>query len=167
MIVLGIDPGGAHTGIVVIDSQATGDAGLLAHTTIDCHDRPRSHIDRPYLGAIIEWASDACWEYGVHLVAVEGVTRPKGHAAGRAGHLIDPTGLIGTAQVLGAILGQTWPGPLVVIPPGGNGTSLPLNGYPTTIRGTRAGQDNRRHARSAYDVAFQGQPYLRLQRATQ
>lgn len=156
MIVLGVDPGGRDTGLAVVDTSAGGTSTppLLASATVHRLDRgPLEQPGRAYLTDVLAASLDLVRRFEVKLIAVEAVRKPKGHAAGRKGHLIDPAGLMGTAVVFGAVFGRSWTVPVIAIQPGGNGTYLPLGRYPAPIGTTGKGNDKRRHERSAYDVA--------------
>jgi hypothetical protein len=145
-LVIGVDPGGADTGITV--------------------RRGRSELVRAVLLTREDGTTRAAWveenteavmglsvQYPDAVVATEDVNPPRGHAPGRDGHLIKLDGLIDTAAVLGGLI-AVMEG-LVIVPPGGNGAA-PLTAYPVELRPTRgkgAGRDNLRHLRSAWDVA--------------
>lgn len=166
MIVLGVDPGGRDTGLAVVGDGIPTHQSLLASRTVHRTGATRTlaSVPRSYILDVMVATLELVNAAEPRLIAVEGVTRPKGHATGRSGHLIDPSGLLATAQILGAILGRAWSVPVVVIPPGGNGSFLPLARYPEPLATTGKGNDKRRHERSAYDVAMQGQAYARLER---
>ena len=181
MIVIGVDPGGRDTGLVVIDDappvtreRPAGTIELRWHGTITRPDdgRPIEVVPRSYLLDVLSTVNDLVRSVDrpsgpVVAIAVEGVVSPTGHAAGRKGHLIKPDGLLATAQVLGAILGRSWSVPVVRVPPGNNGRSLPWTAYPVPIRAkSPAGADNRRHMRSAYDVALLARQTLALEQRT-
>lgn len=156
MIVLGVDPGARNTGLAVIDA-ATFNAGpppLLASYTVTrpADDRPIEAIPRSYLASVNAAIVAALNDFDVKLIGVEGVTRPTGFSKGRV-HTLDPGPIIGTALVLGAIIGRTWSVPVYRIPPKGNGHLFPLARYPEPIATKGKGHDKRRHERSAYDVA--------------
>jgi len=142
---LGIDPGGAQTGLCLVraDGQPV-DACVI--------ERNKEAEQSVYVGEVVA----ACKEYLVSqpksLVAVEGVTTPRSHFRGQVS-LINVSGLIGAAVVLGAVL-AVWPDAFVV-PPAGNGSGL-LEAYPPMLVGPREkkGGGWMRHCRSAYDVAL-------------
>lgn len=164
MIVLGIDPGARWSGLAVIDTEQRFPFPLLASTTIDrgANTGPLERPPRWYVTGVVAAAVQAVAEYGVELVAVEGIRKPGGHAKGRKGHLIDPAAIMGTAVVFGALFGRSWSVPVTAVPPGGNGQGLPLFRYPEPIATKGLGNDKRRHERSAYDVACQGRTLLRF-----
>lgn len=142
--IVGVDPGGRWTGIVL-------------RTRDDCIDRTvveRGNAETlaPYLGRVIDEVAR------LHLRIV-GYDAAGSHIA--VEDLNDPTpqmgttsvrGLIGTAQVLGAIV-MHWPA-VTLVPPGAHG-SKPLAAYPRELVGDRekSGAGVLRHARSAWDVA--------------
>lgn len=157
-IIIGIDPGGQHTGIVARDNL-----DLLDHATVD--RQPRE--SRPdYIDRVLDEAQQllvtcicelrATVDDKRVLIAVEDVEPPTGFARGAAAgerRPISLAGLVDLAVVAGAVLGR-FPG-TIVVPVGGNG-SQPLPLYPEALRPTRGagkGRDNLRHARSAWDVA--------------
>lgn len=102
-------------------------------------------------------------EHPNSIIAVEGITRPSWHIAAdrKHGSASDPTALIGTAMMLGAILSH-YP-TATLIQPNKNG-SKPLGAYPPQLVSTqekrhhdwktRIGTGKLRHARSAYDIAI-------------
>jgi hypothetical protein len=159
VIVVGVDPGARSTGIAVIRTEPVekGPPVLLRSTTVV---RPADAyaieaIPRSYLHDVMAAIIDAVTTLEVDRIAVEAVTRPTGFSRGRQ-HSIDPGPLLGTALVLGAILGRQWSVPVYRVTPRGNGRLFPLNAYPATIATTGKGHDKRRHERSAYDVAVMG-----------
>ncbi len=151
-LMIGIDPGKDETGIVLVDGKE-----LLAGCTISRKGIPQPDAD--YLSDI----AIAVREYLARepgdppQIAVEAINPPSPHMG-----LTNPSGAIGTAKVLGAVLGL-W-GNAFVVDPGGNG-SAPCHAYPPEIRSKRCqglercackGTDGNRHVRSAYDVALIG-----------
>lgn len=160
-ITIGVDPGGRTTAIVAVDTTTSEPVALiLVKNTGDLLPLPAD-----YLRAVAADVNRMASEHGAELVRVEGVTRPSWHVGGKAkGAATNPTGLLGAAQVLGAVVAATT-APVEVIPPGRNG-SLPNARYPVALVGegerrrpgweTRTGTGQLRHARSAYDVALGG-----------
>ncbi|MCA1841749.1 MAG: hypothetical protein LC792_00905 [Actinobacteria bacterium] len=137
-LIIGVDPGAAETGVVV----RRGD-DLVSAVVID--RRPGQPL-AVYLASVLRVLRVVAVEGAT--IAVEDVTPPNPHMG-----MIAVGGLIGTAAVLGAVLGAH-PG-AVVVPAGGNGSG-PLCAYPPSLRPTRgkgAGYDRLRHARSAWDIA--------------
>ncbi|WP_064443954.1 hypothetical protein [Rhodococcus sp. YH3-3] len=152
--VLGIDPGARATGLCVL----SGDE-IIAHRTITSEGEIFP-AERRYVLAVLEAGATLLQIHNVDLVAVETITRPSWHMKGRAA--VDPTALLATAEVLGAVLGVDWPVNVTQIRPNKNG-SQPLGTYPGELvspgERRKPGWENRigggqlRHARSAYDVA--------------
>lgn len=173
MIVVGVDPGGADTGIVI----RRGDL-LVWRATTHRRDQPL----KAYLAAVVrdladsivgarEFVSDA----GGWLLAVEDVVEPKPQI-----RITNVRGLLDTAIVLGAVLdsvlvltvacglGATIDEemPSVIVRPGRHGQG-PLAAYPEELRPTRGrgmGKDKLRHMRSAWDIAASGLDQWRLER---
>ena len=174
--VLGIDPGGRWTGLCIrLGSAATahqvitraGDEDVVRGIGVG----PVYIADVMAAIAALEIQVATAYPAGPPLIAVEGVTRPNPHlnrANGRA--LTDPTGILGTAMILGAVL-ATYPN-AVIVPPGHNG-ERPLSTYPTVLvaarelahGANRVGGGILRHARSAFDVAGQAGMHARLRAA--
>lgn len=158
MIVLGIDPGGAHTGFC-----------LLEHSTRTVHEF--GVLDRA------KWANEQDWRQanlkvlaemtnnltngGHHIVlaGVEGWNIPNPHVRRRDGNsIINPKGIIDTAFIVGAVLTALDASPVprtILVPPDSNG-SQPLMAYPAELVGEKEvkGGGRLRHARSAFDVAM-------------
>lgn len=175
MTVVGVDPGARQTGLAVV----TGDGRtLLASSTIVRDGRIAELLvpDERYLANVVGALRDACRAWGPEIVAVELVSRPRQHLngglarGGKGGAAADPSALLATATVIGAIAGRSWtPADLVLVPPGGNG-GRPVGAYPPELRGPReqlhtVGTGKLRHERSAYDVALAGARHARLERA--
>lgn len=99
--VLGIDPGARATGLCVL----SGDQ-IVAHRTITSEGEIFP-AERRYVLAVLEAGATLRQIHDVDLVAVETITRPSWHMKGRAA--VDPTALLATAEVLGAVLGVTGP----------------------------------------------------------
>lgn len=134
--VIGVDPGGQHTGIVVVeDGRLTAKSliGRDANETIEDYAR--------YVARHVAGQADG------RLVAVEGVRRPSPHLG-----MIDVTGLLDAAVVLGAVVASC--DPVMVVPPAGHGSG-PLMAYPAELVGPNepAGTGRLKHCRSAWDVA--------------
>ena len=152
--VLGIDPGARATGLCVL----AGDQ-ILAHQTVTSEGEIFP-AERRYVLAVLEAGALLLQTHDVDHVAVETITRPSWHMKGRAA--VDPTALLATAEVLGAVLGVDWPVNVTQIRPNKNG-SQPLGTYPGVLVSpgerrkagweARIGGGQLRHARSAYDVA--------------
>jgi hypothetical protein len=136
--VLAVDPGGAESGIVVRDRD-----DLLWHAVLLRKRRPLV----PYLLDVVAATVDAADSTSPTIVAVEGVNEPNPHMG-----MTSVRGLIDTAAVLGALLGQ-WPH-AIVVDPAGHGSG-PLGAYPPRLVGAQEqrGAGLLRHARSAWDLA--------------
>ncbi|WP_064077827.1 hypothetical protein [Prescottella equi] len=160
--VLGIDPGGRSTGLCLIHGR-----DVLAHETITHDTQHLLPVSRNYLRDVVERVN---WMRRFNplidpVLAVEDVVRPNWHMNGRAA--ADPSALLATAAVLGAVLAIDSRGHTVLqVRPKGNG-SRPLGAYPAELVSPgerrkpgwqlRIGSGQLRHARSAYDVALAGQ----------
>lgn len=153
-IIVGVDPGGHDTGIVVRQR----DCLLWSDTVRRSPDEPVVHYALRVLQSVEAAIAEAAGEdAGRGLLAVEDVVDPNPHV-----RLTNPRGLIDTAIVVGVIVGRH---PVVLVPPGGHGTG-PLGWYPATLRPTRGqgrGKDRLRHVRSAWDVAGAAVVTLRMQ----
>lgn len=159
IIVLGVDPGTRSTGLAVRDGGK-----MLGFTVLT---NPRETIfpaARGWLREVVETATALAEEHGVELIAVESLRRPNWHVkGGRAA--ANPTHVIGTAQVLGAVQAMDTEIPIVEAPPGKNGGS-PLGVYPEGLVPDgerrkadwqmRVGGGQLRHARSAWDCCGSG-----------
>lgn len=160
-VVLGVDPGGRQTGLVVRYGSACLAADLVTR------DGPETFPGADYLAEVVEaiggllvYASQDLPELagaGWPLVAVEGVVHPNGHV-----RMINAAGLLGTATVLGAVLAH-FPAALVV-PPAGNGAG-PRSAYPAALwpPTEKRGAGRCRHLRSAWDIAEAGAFLARLE----
>lgn len=154
-VIVGIDPGGRDTGIVAISPDGTVRTAAVTNEG-ELLPLPAGYL-ADVLAAVAELVS------GRHaIIRVEDVKRPNWHVAkdAKRGAATNPTGLLATAQVLGAIRAAYRNAELV--PPGGNG-SKPLGAYPLELVGEReratpgwelkVGQGKKRHLRSAWDIA--------------
>lgn len=150
--VLGIDPGGAATGLALRQGNR-----LLAHATVQ---REPAQTLTAYLSLVIQSITWYRNQANNVTLAVEGLNTPTPHMG-----VTSVRGLLDTASVLGAVL-ATWP-TTTVVPPGGHG-SAPLIAYPAELRPSRGqgrGRDALRHERSAYDVAGAAHTLHRIQEA--
>lgn len=140
--ILGVDPGGATTGLVVRRGSE-----LLWHATVEggWQQVLEALHGMPPAVSLFD------------VLAVEEVVAPGGFAKGRHA-AINLVGLVGTAVVAGAVAGWGWSdgGVRVIwVRPAHNGQGA-LDAYPEELRPTRGqgrGQDGLRHCRSAWDVA--------------
>jgi hypothetical protein len=155
---VGIDPGARDTGVIAINAKGTAARGFTVHNDGDLLPVPHD-----YLTAVIEAVDEAVALAGEAVtVKVESITRPNWHVAKerKNGSAANPAPLIGTAQVLGAVM-AAYPDS-VLVPPGKNGSSV-LSAYPDFLIGprekvktgwqSRVGGGILRHQRSAWDVA--------------
>lgn len=145
--VLGIDPGGKWTGIVLRDGPRL--ANLVGGALVT--REPEWPIDR-WVRVVCEAVERvADWRPQAPLVCIEGLNDPTPHLG-----LAAVRGLIDTAHVRGALLAR-WAA-AVDVPPGKHGSG-PLAAYPEALRPQRGkgrGQDRLRHVRAAWDVAGAG-----------
>lgn len=163
--ILGVDPGSRTTGLCVI----TADGTVIEHDLVENTAEQRFPAPRAYLKATLMRAHDLVLEHDPEVLAIETIRRPNWHMKGRAA--ADPSDLLATAQVLGAIQSHHWPRCKVAsIAPRRNG-SRPMGLYPPALvtDGERRkpgwearcnGSSLLRHIRSAYDVAIAGREYL-------
>lgn len=150
--VIGIDPGGRNTGLVLMVD------GRLAGALVVVRKGKDALPDAGYLrevGSAIDDFYDRADDHHPLLIAIEGLTKPTGFRKGGGKGLLNPLDLAGPAMVLGAVL-LHWPA-AVIVPPGGNG-SKPLYTYPAEIQPKPGGKgaDRNTHARSAWDIALAG-----------
>lgn len=146
--VVGVDPGGRSSGVVVRNRDAVAAPPLVVV-------RRAAETMGAYcwrVASAVKLASDD----GGLLIAVEDVNAPTPQMG-----TIAVAGLLGTAQVLGAVTSRRWD--VIVVPPGGHG-SAPLATYPPELVGEREhkGAGVLRHARSAFDVALAGHQMARI-----
>lgn len=158
MKVLGVDPGGQSTGMVVRDR----DRLVGWHLCSRGHQPIADYIDQ-LLGMAVDLAHDTADAGGLDLIAIEGLNDPSPHMG-----MTSVRGLIDTATVIGALL--AWSGidgdPLgLLVDPGGHGSAAEGLGragllacYPHQLVGDREdkGAGRLRHVRSAWDVAAAG-----------
>lgn len=150
-VIVGVDPGGIETGVIARRANVLLAATLVRKAPAD------NFVD--YLAEVLDTVAGTARTTHAALIAVEDAVAPSGHAAGRPGHLIEVTGLLQTAKVVGALL--TVAGVALVAPNGHGSQPLPL--YPVELVGPleRVGAGKRRHLRSAWDVAGAGALELR------
>lgn len=135
---IGVDPGGRTTGVVVREGDS------LIYWALVHRD---SDLDL-YIDEVVETVRTAL-VYDTEPVAVEDITDPNPHMG-----MMAVRGIIDTAQVLGAVCSHF---DVVRVPPGGHGSG-PLAAYPAELVGgrERKGTGKRRHVRAAYDIARAG-----------
>lgn len=145
--VVGADPGGRETGLVLCAGKQVLEREVVVRTTKGLL------ADTAYLNKVIDrihhYRSVAGDDHP--LLAVEGLVEPNPHLG-----LTKVIPLIATGMVLGAIL-AVYPD-AVVVRPGGHGSRF-VTAYPEELRPTRGqgkGMDRLRHTRSAYDIAHAG-----------
>lgn len=165
MRVLGIDPGGRQTGVVVVegDQPVDGTVAVFIRGDVEpCVAYARRVGDWLFERYEISLSGPDC---GIDLVAIEGVVAPTPHMG-----LSNPAGIVDTGVVFGALWADLTfhdpPSfPAVEVAPGGHGEQR-ARLYPAALRGRAplAGDPggDRRHVRSAYDVALAGRTQHRI-----
>lgn len=160
VLITGVDPGARWTGIVIRSGRE-----LIAH---DVATRPKESPISDLGAGLDLWREQVldavhgslvtAREHGDQIaLAVEGIVPPSPHVRRRDGNsLTDPTAIMATAVIFGALL-QEYNGRVIIVPPGGNGSRV-MDSYPVEIRGSGRAlkgppMDKNRHARSAWDVA--------------
>lgn len=142
-MLVGVDPGGQTTGIVLRDRDRLLHWCLVTRDG-DLHD---------YLDEIVEAVDDLARP--ASGVAVEDLSDPTPQMG-----TISIRGLIDTAAVIGALMLPFDP---LLVPPGGHGAA-PLQVYPKGLVGVRElkGTGRLRHGRAAWDVAGYAATLLRV-----
>lgn len=155
-VVVGIDPGGRETAVVALVP------GGVVRTAAIRNPGELLPLPAGYIADVLATVADVAGNADPLVVRVEDVTRPSWHVAKDAKHgaATNPTGLLATAQVLGAIRAAYPQAQLVA--PRRNG-SRPLGTYPDALVSqgerrkpgwqTRIGSGKMRHLRSAWDIA--------------
>jgi hypothetical protein len=175
-VILGIDPGGVDTGLVVRRGDTVLEQ-LVVHRAKD-ETGPRGvGVGPDYLARAEHDVRKLIELHDVDLVGLEGVVRPNPHVKRKGRNVVtDPAPIIATAIVLGhltAVAGSLGVA-AVWVPPGKNG-SLPLYAYPAELVSdaerrhglNRVGDGGiLRHARSAFDVAGTALVMSRLRAST-
>lgn len=160
MIVTAIDPGYRWTAVVTRDTSRGKDDSVLAWRVIDAKEDLPDRQPLTIIAEVLEEVREQILGVGgpVHDVAVEGVNGPTGFAHGKRSPL-DPSQLLVTAAVMGAVVGAF---SATVVDPAGHGAPLPgraalLAVYPVCLVGARertgGGKAITQHARAAWDVA--------------
>jgi len=150
MVIVGVDPGGQDTGIVVRCGDTLLDASLLRRGTDDT------------LGAWVRGCVNTVERLvkstQASLVAVESIVQPSWHVRER---VISIDGLLWAQAVVGGLL-VAFPD-AILVPPNGHGAA-PLRTYPSVIVGAneRRGCGKARHLRSAWDIAASGERMVEL-----
>ena len=169
---VGVDPGSRSTGITARNGHDVVAWDVVERSADETEVGPGVDYIRAVLAGINSMHTtvlDTVPALRMVRFAVEGVRRPNPHVNRRNGKATtDPTGVIGAAMVLGAVLADL---AAIVVPPGGNGSGL-LASYPHALvtdaerrKGVNrpAGQSAAiRHARSAWDVSVKAEQMLRL-----
>lgn len=165
MRVLGIDPGQVSTGLAVRDGSI-----LLTHDVLENSDTRKFPATIGWVTRVVDAVEAMATEYNVDILAVELVRIANVWHHGKR-QVLNPSSLVATAQVLGAIQTLTC-ARIIEVPPGKMGAG-PLGGYPDGLvsQGERRRSDWRirvgtgklRHARAAWDQAGQA---LLLEAAT-
>ena len=140
MMLLGVDPGGRETGIVLRDGRALHRWMLITREgDLDVYCKEVAEA----VGELVAWSSDP------PTIVVEDLNEPSGHMG-----IVGTKGLLDTAQVLGGLATLF---DIVRVPPGGHGSG-PLKAYPAPLVGDREikGAGRLRHCRSAWDIAGYG-----------
>lgn len=174
VILLGVDPGARSTGLALVQTGdgTTTPRGLLLWSATITNPGALLPVDRTYLldvlGAIVDATRAA--RTPVDLIGLEEVSRPRQHLDGkrardgRGGAAADPTALLGTAEVRGAVAGRHYGCPVVNVAAGKHGQN-DLRLYPPALLDTgglaRPG-GKRRHERAAYDIALAAPAYARM-----
>lgn len=153
MRVLGVDPGGRASGLVVRHGRT------LCGWTLVVRDDDLT----AYLRAVTTAVDQLLHDHACDVLAVETLTDPNPHLG-----LTNVRGLIDTAHVLGALLHHF--DDVRLVRPGGHGKTPGLprgrvldaymrDAYPAELLPDRDGvayEDAKRHLRSAWDVAAAG-----------
>jgi len=158
--ILGVDPGSRYTGIVVRRGDELLACLTLTRRGID--NLPTAIYLREVVYAVLRF-----WEtHQADLIGIEAVQAPSAFQ-GKSGeaHFSNLDGILGTAMVVGAVEGF-FPHAVEVAP--ARMGKAPMNAYPAELRpatGQGKGKDNKRHMRSAWDVAGASSAADRLAKA--
>lgn len=172
--VLGIDPGGQTTALVVRSGRTYLDHALIHRKDREWHD---------YLEAVVMFAGHLEFEHATEVFACEDVVPPNPHIGRKRGaknaeglNLTNVQPLLDTSFVIGALLYEFRD--VVLVRPGGHGKTPDLpagpvldkymrENYPAEIVPDRDGAkytDQLRHARSAWDVSLAAEKMTAQQR---
>ncbi|XAO35572.1 RuvC-like resolvase [Gordonia phage Morgana] len=165
--VVGVDPGSRTTGLAVVRGTT-----LVAFDSIT-HDGPVFPASTDYLRAVAAAVDSLIETHSASLLAVETLREPNWHVGGgRAA--ARPGAVIATCAVVGGLQMHDFDVPLVMVPPGKHGKGY-LGSYPEELVGpgerrrpdwrVRTGTGALRHARSAFDVARNGNLIYRAEGA--
>jgi len=160
VIVIGVDPGARWTGIVARDGNT-----LLGHLILR-NGGELFPVELQWLRLVTDAVENFIRVYNADLLAVEGVTRPNWHV-GKGRAAANPSAILATAEVAGAVQGCVLPGftPVVSVRPGKH-DKAPMCFYPEALVSdaerrkpdwrTRVGGGQLRHARAAWSIAQAG-----------
>ena len=142
MRIIGVDPGGRESGLVVRERDGTCLEAVLVLRD-DGADIQEYVTD--FAASLIGLVD----EYDVDAVAVEGYKPPNPHMG-----MINVAGLLDACAVCGAALAAPIRVVTYLVTPGGHGAA-PLQAYPSQLIGKREkkGTGLLRHCRSAWDIA--------------
>lgn len=152
--VVGVDPGGRQTGLVIRAGDKLVDACVLKREGDEKLPTP-GYLTEVFLG-VDDYLERAGFDA---ILAVEGLVHPEPHM-----DLVNVLGLVGTGMVLAVVIAM-WPD-AVVVRPRGHGDLPPL-AYPEPLRprARRLGGESK-HARSAWDIAGAGRFQARVKAST-
>lgn len=164
LVMIGVDPGGRDVGMVV----RTGDE-VIDFVVRQSLAPPNEPPPKEFGWAVCDWVAEArdhALEAGHRvLIAVEGLVVPTGYRKGAASgerSRVRPGAMMGVSMVFGAVT-ATFRDALVVQP--GDHGQHNLRTYPKELVGPRVTTgtgDILRHARSAWDVAWEGRRLARF-----
>lgn len=164
-VVIGIDPGGRWTGLVVRQGSRLVDFDVLEST-----HAPRELPTMAYVYDVIAWVANRSAEVLAALgvpaqIAAEGMKVPEFRRGAPTGerNRVRPEAVMGLVMVYTGVR-VAFPDS-VEVAPGGHGEG-PLSAYPAELVGReRKGTGILRHARSAWDVAGAARLVLAIQRS--
>lgn len=151
--VIGIDPGCRETGLIARHGRSLVGAWIIAR------DDGAALPGAVYLAEVLDGIEYACARVSRYrrdvpapFLSIEGLVIPHGKNPDGTATMMNPTGLMGTAIVLGAVLAAH--PDILVVAPGGHG-SYPRAAYPAALYGAREtkGRGKLRHCRSAWDIS--------------
>lgn len=171
-IVIGVDPGGAHTGIVARKGRTLIDYALVERAKTRSGGRtPVEHFAAECAGKVVDMGANAAGS-GPVVFSIERVVPPRWYSKGQE-RPIKPSHLIDVSIVAGMIAGRVaaefgW-GAIQWVRPGGHGKppQIPAgkrldrymrSRYPADLLPRRSAaryQDSLRHCRSAWDVSLE------------
>lgn len=170
-VIVGVDPGGAHTGIVVRDARKLVDHALVERDTHPVRGRGPVELYAALCAERVLALGVAAGGPGRAVFKIERVVPPRWYSKGHE-RPINPANLIDVAIVAGVIAGRVaaeYGGDAVQwVRPGGHGKTPELPAgprldrymnakYPAGLLPARKGvlyKDGLRHCRSAWDVSM-------------